>query len=133
MTHPRMFDADDPVLGRVRLLALALPDAQEKESHGRPAFFTTKVFAYYGGSLKVGADWVQHERSIVVKLDSDERAALLTEQRCWIPGYLGPSGWIGIDINEDTDWTEVAEVIEASYRGTASDSLVRTLDDRWRD
>mgnify|MGYP000895616343 CR=1 FL=1 len=31
----------------------ALPGAAEKVSHGRPAFFTTKVFAYYGGSRKV--------------------------------------------------------------------------------
>lgn len=133
MTHPRMFDDDDPVLARVRHLALALPDAHEKESHGRPAFFTTKVFAYFGGSLKVGADWVQHEQAIMVKLDSDERAALLAEERCWIPGYLGPSGWIGIDIDGDTDWTEVSEVIESSYRMTAPLSLVAVLDDRWRD
>ena len=39
-----MFDEADPVLGRVRALALAFPDATEKISHGHPAFFTTKVF-----------------------------------------------------------------------------------------
>ena len=48
MAHPIMFDETDPLLGRLRALALALPDAAEKISHGRPAFFTTKVFAYYG-------------------------------------------------------------------------------------
>ena len=46
MAHPQKFDDGDPVLARVRELALALPDAGEKVSHGRPAFFTTKVFAY---------------------------------------------------------------------------------------
>lgn len=132
MTHPRMFDDGDPVLARVRTLALALPHAQEKVSHGRPAFFTTRVFAYFGGSLRVGAEWVQHGQSIMVKLDTDERAALLGEERCWIPGYLGPSGWIGIDIDENTDWTEVSEIIESSYRMTASPRLVEILDDRWR-
>jgi hypothetical protein len=44
-----MFDDADPVLRRVRALALGLHDAGEKISHGRPAFFTTKIFAYYGG------------------------------------------------------------------------------------
>jgi hypothetical protein len=44
-----MFDHDDPYLGRVRELAQALPGADMKVSHGRPAFFTKKVFAYYGG------------------------------------------------------------------------------------
>jgi hypothetical protein len=48
-----MFDEADPVLDRLRALALAFPDAAEKVSHGHPAFFTTKVFAYYGGSVKV--------------------------------------------------------------------------------
>src|SRR5699024_3289456 len=52
MPHPIMFDEDDPVLARVRALALALPGAAEKISHGRPNFFTTKVFATYSGSLR---------------------------------------------------------------------------------
>lgn len=53
MAHPIMFDRDDPLLASVRDLALAFPGADEKVSHGRPAFFTTKVFCYYGGSHKV--------------------------------------------------------------------------------
>lgn len=35
-----MFDETDPLLARVRGIALALPEAGEKVSHGRPAFFT---------------------------------------------------------------------------------------------
>ena len=126
-----MFDDADPLLARIRGLALALPEAQEKMSHGRPAFFTTKVFAYFGGSLKVAGDWVQHPHSIMVKLDDDERQALMTQPRCWVPGYLGPSGWIGIDISADADFSEVAELLESSYRETASPTLVNRLDDRW--
>ena len=49
-SHPIMFDDTDPVLARVREIALALPEAAEKVTHGRPTFFTAKVFAYYGGS-----------------------------------------------------------------------------------
>jgi hypothetical protein len=55
-----MFDDDDPVLARLRTMALHLPGAAEKVSHGRPAFHTVKVFAYYGGSVKVDGEWVQH-------------------------------------------------------------------------
>lgn len=90
-----------------------------------------KGFAYYGGSHKVGDTWVQHQRAILVKLDADERRALLEEDRCWLPGYLGPSGWLGIDIDDGTDWEELAELIEASYRETATRKLVKTLDQRW--
>ena len=52
MSHPVMFDDQDPYLARVRDICLALPGADEKISHGRPNFFTRKVFATFGGSLK---------------------------------------------------------------------------------
>ena len=125
-----MFDDDDPVLGRVRALVAALPGSAEKVSHGRPAFFTKKVFAYYGGSLKVDGDWVQHGQSIVVQADADDREALLEDGRSFVPAYLGPSGWIGIDLDRGTDWAEVAELLDASFRLTAPRALVAELDAR---
>ena len=42
MAHPQMVDDDDPMLERVRAIALALPGASEKTSHGRPALHTVK-------------------------------------------------------------------------------------------
>ncbi len=123
-----MFDDDDPVLARVRGAALRFPDAQEKASHGRPAFFTKKVFAYYGGSLKVDGEWVQHPHSIVVVPDSAEREALLQDERVYLPAYLGPSGWIGVDLEDISDWTEVVELLDSSYRLTAPKRSIATLD-----
>lgn len=119
-----MFDDDDPVLARVRELAARFPGAAEKVSHGRPAFFTTKVFAYYGGSLKIDDAWVEHARSIIVQPDPDERPALVEDPRVYLPAYLGPSGWIGLDIRDDVDWDEVAELLDASFRLTAPRRLV---------
>ncbi len=52
MAHAKMFDQDDPFLARVLELGHGLPQAAERVSHGRPAFYTKKVFCYYGGSLK---------------------------------------------------------------------------------
>lgn len=123
-----MFDDDDPFLARVREIGLALPGAAEKVSHGRPALFTKKVFAYYGGSLKVNGEWVQHPHSIMVLPDPDERLALLDDERAFVPAYLGPSGWIGVDLDDDTDWREVAELLDASYRLTAPKRLIAELD-----
>lgn len=125
-----MFDDDDPYLARVRELAAALPDTAEKISHGRPAFYTKKVFAYYGGSLKVAGDWVQHPHSLVVQPDPGDRHALLAEPRVYVPAYLGPSGWIGVDLDARTDWTEVAELLDASYRLTAPKRSIAELDAR---
>ncbi len=133
MEHPKMFDDDDPLLQRVSQLALALPGADMKVSHGRPAFFTKKIFAYYGGSLK-GVDakganeWVQHSQSLVVIPDPGDRQALVEDARVYVPAYLGPYGWIGIDLDKRTDWTEIAELLDASYRLTAPQRNITELD-----
>lgn len=123
-----MFDDDDPYLARVRTLATEFPDSAEKISHGRPAFYTTKVFAYYGGSRKDGGTWIEHARSLVIQPDPDDRRALLDEERVYVPAYLGSSGWVGVDLDEDTDWTEVAELLDASFRLTAPKRAIDRLD-----
>lgn len=125
-----MFDDDDPLLARVREVALAFPDAAEKVSHGRPAFFTRKVFAYYGGSVRVDGAWVQHPSCVMVLPDPAERAALVVDPRTFVPAYLGPSGWIGLDLDDGTDFSEVAEVLEDSYRQTAGARRVARLGER---
>jgi predicted DNA-binding protein (MmcQ/YjbR family) len=125
-----MFDEDDPILRRVRAVAGTFPGSAEKVSHGRPAFYTTRVFAYYGGSLKVAGEWLQHPQSLVVRPDPSDRRALLEERRVYVPAYLGPSGWIGIDLDVSTDWTEVTELLDASFRLTATRRLVAELDAR---
>jgi predicted DNA-binding protein (MmcQ/YjbR family) len=125
-----MFDDDDPFLQRVRTLAEELPGADVKVSHGRPAFFTKRVFAYYGGSLKVDGEWVEHARSVMVLPDPGDRQALLEDARTYVPAYLGPSGWIGVDLDDSTDWEEIAELLDASYRLTAPSRLIAELDDR---
>ncbi len=125
-----MFDDGDQFLERIRRLVAAFPNTAEKVSHGRPAFFTKKVFAYYGGSLKVDGEWIQHPHSIVVQPDESDRRALLEDDRVYVPAYLGPSGWIGIDLAAATDWSEIAELLDASYRLTAPARDVAALDAR---
>ena len=129
MAHPPMFDPDDPVLARVRNIAFRFPGTAEKISHGRPAFYTKKVFAYYGGSVRRDAgDWVQYPQSVMLLLDSDERAALLDDARTFVPAYMGPSGWLGLDLTLDPDFDELAELMEMSFRTTAPARLIRQLD-----
>ena len=128
MTHPLMFSDDDPVLGRVRAIALALPEAQEKITHGHPAFYTTKVFAYFGGSIKIDGAYHQHEHSIVRQSDLAGREALRQRPEAYLPAYLAAKGWTGLDLTDDTDWDELADLIEDSYRATVTARLLRALD-----
>jgi len=133
MAHQQMFDDDDPYLAHVREIAIDLPEVDMKVSHGRPAFFTKKVFCYFGGSLKVSGEWIQHPHSIMVLPDDDERHALLADPRVFVPAYLGPSGWIGLDLDDATDWNEVAELLEESYRLTAPKRCISALDEQRAD
>jgi predicted DNA-binding protein (MmcQ/YjbR family) len=125
-----MFDDDEPMLVRLREVTLALPDAAEKVSHGRPAFFTTKVFAYYGGAVRTDDGHRRHDESVVVLADAAERPALLEDERFFHPMYLGPAGWVGLTLTDDTDWGEVRELVETSYRLTAGVRRVQRLDQR---
>lgn len=130
MAHPIMFDDVDPMLLRVRHLALGFPGGSEKVSHGRPAFFTKKVFAYYGCSVRSDGEWIEHGQSIVVGVAADERVALLGDPRFFLPAYLGAWGWIAVDLGSDTDWGEVAELLDASFRLTAPAKLIAELNRR---
>ncbi|MGO2748062.1 MmcQ/YjbR family DNA-binding protein [Microbacterium sp.] len=134
MPHPIMFSEDDPLLARVRDIALGLPEADEKVSHGRPAFFTQKVFCYFGGSMRIDGEWVAHDAAIIVRPDAEDEPALRQDPRFWVPAYLGAWGWLGLDLADnaadDTDWQEIAELLDASYRMTAPRRLVKELDAR---
>lgn len=125
-----MFDPDDPLLARIRTVALAFPGAAEKVSHGRPAFYTRKVFAYYGGAVRRDTgEWEQHPQSVLVLLGDDERMALLDDPRTFVPAYLGPSGWLGVDLETGSDFIEIGEMLDTSYRLTAPVTLVAQLDE----
>lgn len=57
MAHPARFRDDDPLLHRVRDLALSFPGAAEKISHGTPTFYTVKVFCQYGAPELMDASY----------------------------------------------------------------------------
>ncbi|NIL80833.1 MmcQ/YjbR family DNA-binding protein [Rhodococcoides kroppenstedtii] len=131
MAHPVRFDDDDELLRHVRELALGFPGAAEKVSHGRPQFFTTKTFAVYGATVKGDHHSTRWSRSLQFLPDPDEHDALVGDTRFFVPAYWGPAGWLGLDLTVDEpDWDEVRELIDMSYRRTATRRLVAELDAR---
>ena len=135
-----MFRDDDPGLAELRRVALALPEAHERVTHGRPGFFAAKMFASYGGNSKVtrppgvsvpAGQMVAYPHSLLVKVDDSERRALEGDARFYYPAYLGTAGWLGLDFTAAAvDWDEVAELVDASYRLVASAKLLKQLDHR---
>ncbi len=133
MPHPIMFRDDDLGLAEVRNIALRFPEAFEKVSWGRPVFCVPKIFVMYGGSMKGDAkgEYIQYPHSILVKVDDSDRKALEQDTRFFYPAYMGPSGWLGLDLTarKKIDWGEVGELIDASFRMVAPKKLIRQLDE----
>ena len=129
MPHPIMFGDDDPGLADLRRIAHALPGVTEKISHGRPTFCVPKMFAMYGGNSKSSGTLVPFPHSVLMKVEESERRALEQDRRFFFPMYLGPFGWLGLDLDAaGVDWDEVAELVDASYRLTAAKRLIKQLD-----
>jgi hypothetical protein len=131
MPHPIMFRDDDFGLADVRKIALSFPEAFEKISWGRPVFCAPKIFVMYGGNAKTDrrGEYISYPYSILVKVDESDRKALEQDTRFYFPAYMGPSGWLGLDLTAATvDWGEVRELVDASFRMVAPKKLIKQLD-----
>jgi hypothetical protein len=122
MSHPRVYSDDDPYLADLRRLALALPETAEVEAWGRPTFRAgKKIFAVFTGMN-------DEKYSLVFRPEEEERPALLTDPRFYVPPYWGPSGWLALDFTAAVvDWDEVAELLEGSYRQVALKRMLAQL------
>ncbi|WP_246854469.1 MmcQ/YjbR family DNA-binding protein [Naasia sp. SYSU D00057] len=128
MAHPLMYGEDDFGLAEVRRICLTLPEARETISFGRPWFRVTTAFAIYGGGTS-GPEKRDLPASILFLPEENTRRALDQDPRLYVPGYLGPKGWRGLDFRAaPVDWQEVAELVDESYRNTAPRRLVALLD-----
>ncbi len=129
MGHPIMFDESDPLLVRLRELCLGFPDAAEKISHGRPNWYTTKVFASYGGKVRGDHADPLLDRALLFLPDPEDSPALDQDDRFHEPAYVGPRGWRALPLDRgDVDWQEVAELVDSSYRQLAGPRRIVRLD-----
>jgi predicted DNA-binding protein (MmcQ/YjbR family) len=118
---------EDELLERVRAISMALPEATEKLSWDTHPTFRVrdKIFAMFmvnhHGSGHVGC-WCKAEPGVQAALVGSDPA------RYFVPPYVGPSGWIGVRMDDGLDWDEFAEHVEESYRLVAPKRLARLLD-----
>lgn len=115
----------DAALARVRELALALPAAREKLSHGSPGFFVEKgrFFAYSRHDHHGDG-----ETAVMVRTTGIDEQAMLIEgdpDFYYRPPYLGPSGWVAMRVaGADTDWDRVGDRIAISWELAAPRRLL---------
>jgi predicted DNA-binding protein (MmcQ/YjbR family) len=115
-------------LPRLRRLCLALPEAHEVVAWGEPTFrVRKKMFATFASASNHHgrgrhAAWV---KALPVNQDLLVRSA---PQRVFVPPYVGPSGWIGMYLDEVADWVEVARLLREGYRLVAPKRLLAQLE-----
>ncbi|MCB1054764.1 MAG: MmcQ/YjbR family DNA-binding protein [Acidobacteria bacterium] len=113
-------------LERLRRLCLALPETNERLSHGEPTFFIRdkKVFVNY-------ADHHHDDRLAFWCAAPDGAQELLVRQhpaRFFVPPYVGHRGWLGVYLDVPVDWDEISDLVLAAYKRVAPRTLVKRLE-----
>lgn len=111
----------------VRELCLAFPGVEEFESHGSPNYRAVdgarkgRVFAVFAlnhhGDGRV-ALWLNTPEM--------EQARLIESapKHIFKPQYVGPSGWIGVELNRGVSWKRVIELVHTAYIYSSPAKLV---------
>jgi hypothetical protein len=110
-------------LDRVRELCLSLPETNERLSHGQPTFFIRdkKTFVMY-------LDNHHDDGRLALWCAAPEgmQAALVdgAPEHYFVPPYVGHRGWVGVRLDRDLDWNEIAGAIEEAYITVAPRKLL---------
>ena len=108
-------------MSALRELALALPEAEERETWGHATFrIRNKLFAM------MAAD----EATASVKAVPEEQAACIGSdpETFYMPPYVGKHGWIGI-VLERVDRDELEELVTEAWRMTAPKRVLKAFDE----
>jgi hypothetical protein len=112
----------------VRQICLSLPGATERESHGSPAFYAGKQF------VMLWADGHHDHRFphlwCAAPAGAQQELVATEPDRFFRPPYVGGRGWIGVRLDGDVDWAEMAAICEEAFRAVAPKKLVAELDAR---
>ncbi|MEN3284199.1 MAG: hypothetical protein V7607_5339 [Solirubrobacteraceae bacterium] len=105
----------------LRRIALALPEAEERETWGHPTFRVRN---------RMFATMATDGRSASIKATKDAQAALVGSEPATfsIPAYVGQHGWVGVVLAK-VDPEELRELITEAWLMTAPKRLARELEE----
>jgi hypothetical protein len=113
---------------RLRAICAGFPEVEERPSHGAPTWFVRgqKSFVTFWENGHHDLDfphlWCAAPPGAQRELISAD------PDRYFRPAYVGHRGWVGVRMDRDPDWIEVAELCEDAYRTVAPKTLVQRLD-----
>ena len=107
-------------LTRLRKICLALPQAREQETWGEATFRVRgKIFV-------VAREDDEGVATFSCKAPPGSQHVLVNAdpERFYVPPYVGHKGWVGVRLDGEPDWDEVAEIVRRSYRLVAPKRLL---------
>ena len=114
----------------VREIMASLPDVEEFVSHGSPTFRVRgKIFGTYT---------INHHGDGRVALNlvapPGAQAALVKMQpkAYFVPAYVGPRGWLGVELDKGLGWQTVREHVKDAYEMVAPAELARAVKKEFR-
>jgi hypothetical protein len=109
----------------VREVCLWFPQAEEVLSHGSPDFrvkgktFATYVINHHGdGRIALWLNAPEGAQDHYVRQDP---------KHFFVPPYVGPRGWLGVQLDKGISWKAVAALVRDAYVKVAPASLTKTL------
>ena len=108
-----------------RELCLAFPEAEEFESHGAPNYRARKG--------KIFATWTLNHHgdghvALWLNTPALEQSRLLASSRhVYKPPYVGPSGWIAVELNKGVSWKRVCELVHMAYVNSSPAKLAARI------
>ena len=109
----------------VRAVCLWLPEAEEFISHGAPNFrvrgktFATYALNHHGdGRVALWLNAPPGAQALYVKEEP---------KHFFVPPYVGPRGWLGINLDKGISWQRVARLAREAYEKVAPRKLSESL------
>jgi hypothetical protein len=117
-------------LERLRKICLAFPEVTERPSHGAPTWFVRDRKSFVTFWPHGHHDDEFPHLWCAAPPGAQAELLLAAPDRVFRPPYVGHRGWLGVRLDGEVDWAEIAEWCEDAYRVVAPKSLVAVLDAR---
>lgn len=119
-------------LVHLRKIALALPEVNERMSHGASCFFIRgkRPLCYFhdnhrgDGRISLWCPAAPDVQDAMVRVDPERFFRPATSSAGHFRDWLG----VFLDVNDEVDWEEVAFILERAYRMIAPKALIAKLD-----
>lgn len=100
-------------LDKVRSICTALPQVEERLSHGEPAWFFKgkKLFVMF-------ADHHHDDRLAfwcAAPMGAQEAMIASDPAKYFRPPYVGVKGWFGVYLDVEVDWSEIEGIVDEAY------------------